>query len=148
MVFLFVFGRTLEEELNGKKMGGGFFLGGLLTFVLATPFYPLDTAMVGASAAIFTLAAIAMLVKPLKFSILFLSPVGLVAIIYFLYNAVAIYYGVQSTISYIGHVIGFIIGIPLGIAWSKNWKRNLLITLILLGIYYIIFQLILRFILS
>ncbi len=144
MLFLFVFGRTLEEELDGKRMVESFLIGGILSFLLTTPFYRLDTTMGGASAAIFTLAAIAMLVKPLKFSLIFLSPVGLVAIAFFLYNAIIIYYGVQSTISYIGHVIGFILGIPFGIAWSKSWRRNLFLTILLLAIYYTVFKLILK----
>jgi membrane associated rhomboid family serine protease len=144
MIFLFVFARTLEEELTEKKMVGSFFLGGILTFIFATPFYQPETTMVGASAAIFTLAAITMLVKPLKFSIIFLSPVGVIAILYFLINVITVYYGVQDNVSYIGHVIGFVIGIPFGIAWSKKWKRNLLITVILLAIYYLIYRIIFK----
>ena len=143
MLFLFVFGRTLEEELGGSRMFGSFLLGGVISFFSTTLFYPPDTAMVGASAAIFTLAAVAMLVKPLKFSWIFLSPVGLVAIIYFLYNVVIVYHEVQSSVSYIGHVIGFMIGVPLGIAWSKKWKVNMLLTALLLAIYYIILEFIL-----
>jgi len=143
MLFLFVFGRTLEEELGWRRMVGSFLLGGVISFFSTTLFYPPDTAMVGASAAIFTLAAIAMLVKPLKFSWIFLSPVGLIALIYFLYNVVIVYHGVQSTISYIGHVIGFVIGVPLGIAWSRKWKTNMLLTVLLLVLYYVIIEFIL-----
>ena len=142
MLFLFVFGRTLEDELGKTRMVGAFFLGGVVAFLLSTPFYPSDTNMVGASAAIFTLTAIAMLVKPLRFSILFLSPIGLVAIIYFLYNAFMAYQGVQDSVSYIGHLIGFGIGVPFGIAWSKKWKMNLLITFVLLAIYYVMLRVI------
>jgi hypothetical protein len=76
-----------------------------------------------------------MLVKPLKFSIIFLMPQGLVAIIYFTYNALAVYLGEQSNITYISHVIGFLIGIPFGAAWSKNFAKNLLITAGLFLIY-------------
>jgi membrane associated rhomboid family serine protease len=96
--------------------------------------------MLGASAAIFTLAACVMLVRPLKFSWLFLAPQGLIAIIYFLYNLVVVYEktlipGYDPHVAYVAHIIGFITGLPFGIALSDHWKRNLLVTLLLLGIY-------------
>jgi membrane associated rhomboid family serine protease len=75
------------------------------------------------------------LVKPLKFSIIFLIPQGLVAIIYFTYNALAVYIGEQSNVAYISHVIGFLIGVPFGAAWSKNLAKNLLITIGMFIIY-------------
>ncbi len=138
MLFLFVFGNTLENELETKKTFLAFFTGGILTFLISTFFYEPSTLMIGASAAIFTLTAIVMLVKPLKFSFLFLMPQGLVAIIYFTYNAFAVYFGIEGNVAYISHVIGFTIGIPLGVAWSKDWFKNLLITLGLLLIYVFI----------
>ena len=103
--------------------------------------------MIGASAAIFTLAAIVMLIKPLKFSIL-LIPQGLVAILYFVYNAVAVYAGAEGNVAYIAHIIGFAIGVPLGLAWSKNWLKNLLITIALLVVYVIVVTVLIPAILS
>jgi len=138
MIFLFVFGNTLEEELRWKKTLAAFFVGGTLSFILSIFFYDPETPMMGASAAIFTLASVVMLVKPLKFSFLLLMPQGLVAIIYLIYNLGAVYFRVQGNVAFISHVIGFVIGIPFGIAWSKDWKRNLLITFCLLIIYYIV----------
>jgi membrane associated rhomboid family serine protease len=96
--------------------------------------------MLGASAAIFALAGCVMLVRPLKFSWLFLAPQGLIAIIYFIYNLVVVYEksripGYDPQVAYIAHVIGFLTGLPFGIALSDHWKRNLLITLLLLGVY-------------
>lgn len=135
MIFLFVFGNTLEEELKATKTLTAFFIGGSVSFLLSTFFYDPAAPMIGASAAIFSLTAIVMLVKPLKFSFLFLMPQGLVAILYFLYNMTAVYFGVQGGVAYISHVIGFIIGIPLGISWSKRWAVNLIITVGLLLFY-------------
>lgn len=106
-----------------------------MSLLLSTFFYDPRTPMIGASAAIFTLAAVVMLVKPLKFSFLFFMPQGLVAVVYFIYNIAAVYLGAQGNIAYISHVIGFLIGVPLGIAWSKYWGRNLLITFGLLILY-------------
>jgi membrane associated rhomboid family serine protease len=145
MLFLFVFGNTLEKMIGRNNHLLVFFLGGFTAFLLSMFFFSPDTGMLGASAAIFTLAACVMLMKPLKFSWLFLAPQGLVAIIYFVYNAVLVYdptlipgLGYDPSIAYIAHIIGFTVGIPFGIAWSQNWKKNLLITLGLLGLYLVI----------
>jgi len=137
MLFLYVFGNTLENVVSGRNVLIAFFAGGIATSILSMPFYPIDTLLVGASAAIFTLAAAVMLIKPYKFSWLFLLPTGLVAIIYFLYNVVAVYRGFSGEVAYISHVIGFLIGIPIGISWSPRWMRNLVVTLVLLVTYLI-----------
>lgn len=138
MLFLFVFGNTLENEVETTRTLSAFFLGGTLSFLLSIFFYDPATPLIGASAAIFTLTAAVMLTKPLKFSFLFLMPQGLVAIIYFTYNIIAVYLGVQGNIAYISHVTGFLIGIPLGISWSKNWVKNLFITIGLFLLYLLI----------
>jgi len=136
MIFLYVFGNTLESVADTRRMLMAFFLGGLVSFPLSLPFFPPESTFVGASAAIFTLTAVVMLLKPLRFSWLLLMPVGLVAILYFLYNAVAVYYHVQSEVAYVSHIIGFGLGLPLGVAWGTQWKRNLLICLGLLVVYF------------
>lgn len=92
MLFLYVFGRTLEGEIGSAKTMLAFFLGGALSFILSAFLYEPDVSMIGASAAIFTLTSIAMIIKPLKFSWLFLMPLGLVALIYFMYNVLAVIY--------------------------------------------------------
>jgi membrane associated rhomboid family serine protease len=140
MLFLFVFGRTLERTVGPRRFLAIFFIAGFASFLVAQAFLPRGTAMLGASAAIFALAACVMLVKPLRFSWLFLAPQGLIAIVYFLYNVVVAYEksripGYDPQIAYVAHVIGFLIGLPFGIALSGYWRRNLLITLLLLGIY-------------
>jgi membrane associated rhomboid family serine protease len=147
MIFLYVFGNTLESVSNSKRMLLAFFLGGILSFLLSIPFFPPDATFVGASAAIFTLTAVVMLLKPLRFSWLLLMPVGLVAVLYFVYNAVAVYYHVQDNVAYISHIIGFSIGLPLGIAWSEQWKRNLLISIGLLLVYVVLLYVVTTFVL-
>ena len=144
MLFLFVFGNTLEKMVGKDYYLAVFFIGGFTAFLVppALGIYAPDTGMLGASAAIFTLAACVMLMNPLKFSFLFMAPQGLVAIAYFLYNVALVYdptlipgLGYNPQVAYIAHVIGFTVGIPFGISWSKRWPRNLLITLGLFGIY-------------
>jgi membrane associated rhomboid family serine protease len=140
MLFLFVFGRTLEKAVGPGKLLTVFFTGGLVSFIAALAFMPRATGMLGASAAIFTLAGCVMLVQPLKFSWLFFAPQGLIAILYFIYNLVVVYeksriQGYDPQVAYVAHIIGFLIGVPFGIALSDHWKRNLLITLLLLAVY-------------
>ena len=143
MLFLFVFGSTLEKTVGPGKLLTIFFMGGLVSFIVGVAFMPRGTGMLGASAAIFALAGSVMLVRPLKFSWLFLAPQGLIAIIYFIYNVVVVYEksripGYDPQVAYVAHIIGFLTGLPFGIALSDHWKRNLLITLLLLGVYFII----------
>ena len=137
MVFFYIFGNTIEKELGDKWILIPFFVGGAASFLLSLLFYDPTVSMVGASAAIFTLTAIVMLLKPLQFSFYFLMPLGLVAIIYFSYNLLAAQMNIEGSVSYIGHIIGFSIGVPFGIASSKDWHKNLLITA-LLFMYYLL----------
>ena len=148
MLFLYVFGNTIEEDLGANRTLGAFFIGGIVSFLLSLLFYDVATPLIGASAAIFTLSAIVMLIKPLKFSILFFMPQGLVAILYFVYNAIAAYSGAGGNVAYIAHLIGFAVGIPFGLAWSKNWLKNLLITIALLIVFLILVAIVLPIILS
>jgi len=135
MIFFYIFGNTIENELGENWVLVPFFIGGIASFVLSTPFYDPTIPMIGASGAIFTLTAIVMLLKPLQFSFYFLMPLGLVAIIYFSYNLLAAQMDIPGSVSYIGHIIGFSIGVPFGIASSDDWHKNLLITLLLFMVY-------------
>ena len=134
MVFLYVFGRVVEEEAGTKIVLTAFFIGGFGALATSTVYYGVDVSMVGASGAIFTLAAAAMLIKPLKSSLFFLfMPLGLVAILYFIYNILAVVLDVGGNVGYVAHVTGFLIGVPYGIAFSEGkWAKNLIITGLLL----------------
>jgi membrane associated rhomboid family serine protease len=140
MLFLFVFGNTLENTVGSRTHAAIFFTGGLSSFVLSLLFMPRGAGMLGASAAIFTVAACVMLVRPLKFSWLFLAPQVLVALIYFVYNVVVVSHpslirGYDPHVAYVAHIIGFLTGLPFGIALSDHWKRNLLLTLLIFAVY-------------
>ena len=136
MIFLYAFGNALEKEVGAGKTMLAFFLGGILALLFGVLYYPLDAYLVGASAAIFTLAAVVMLVKPLKFSFLFFMPLGLVALVYIIYNVIAVQNGLEGNVAYFSHVVGFAVGIPLGVKWTKNLVRNLFVTLGLLLMYF------------
>src|SRR5207245_8221078 len=88
MLFLFVFGNTLEKMIGRDYHLAVFFIGGFTAFLLppALGLYSPDTGMLGASAAIFTLAACVMLMNPLKFSLLSIAPQGLLAMFSFFCN--------------------------------------------------------------
>ena len=140
MIFLYAFGNALEKEVGAAKTYLAFFTGGVLSLLFGALFYNPNVYLVGASAAIFTLIAVVLLVKPLKFSFIFFMPLGLVALIYIIYNVVAVQTGMEGNVAYISHVIGFAVGVPLGVMWSKNLVRNLLITMGLLILYlFVIF---------
>ena len=136
MIFLYAFGNALEKEVGAGKTLLAFFLGGILALLFGVLYYPLDAYLVGASAEIFTLAAVVMLVKPLKFSFLFFMPLGLVALIYIIYNVIAVQNGWEGNVAYFSHVVGFAVGIPLGMKWTKHLVRNLVVTLGLLVLYF------------
>jgi membrane associated rhomboid family serine protease len=138
MVFLYVFGNTLEKEVGAGKTMLAFFAGGILSLIAGIFHYNPGVFLVGASAAIFTLTAAVMLVKPLKFSFIFFMPLGLVTLVYIIYNVIAVYTGVEGNVGYFSHVVGFAVGLPLGAAWTKNLLRNLLIALGLLFLYVLI----------
>ena len=148
MIFLYAFGNALEKEVGTEKTFLAFFAGGIISLLLGVFFYNPDVYLVGVSAAIFTLTAVVMLVKPLKFSFIFFMPLGLVALIYIIYNVVAVQTGAEGNVAYFSHVIGFAVGIPLGIIWSKNLAKNLLITLGLLILYLFIIFILTPYLLS
>ncbi|MCZ7356693.1 MAG: rhomboid family intramembrane serine protease [Candidatus Methanoperedens sp.] len=139
MVFLFIFGNMLENEVGNLRTGAVFFAGGILSFVLSIPFYP-DSIMVGASAAIFAVMAALLLVRPPAYSLQFLSPMGPLVIVFLIFNVVAIENGASGNVAYISHVIGFVIGLFFGASWNKKWMESLLYTLGLLVIYFVLYN--------
>jgi membrane associated rhomboid family serine protease len=120
ILFLYIFGNTLEEEIGSTKTIGLFFFGGAAALLIGIPFNPPNTHIVGSSIAVSTLLGAVILIKPNKYSPVFFAPLGLVAVIYIIYNGFMIYYGQAGPIAYVSHVIGFLIGIPLGLAWRRK----------------------------
>jgi membrane associated rhomboid family serine protease len=139
MLFLYVFGNSLEDKMGDRRTGTVFFSGGVLSFILSIPFYPVAQ-MVGASAAIFSVMSALLLVRRPKFSIRFLSPTGPLIIMFFIFNIVAIQKGEAGNVAYLSHAIGFVIGLFFGASWNKKWKESLLYTLLLLAIYIFVYN--------
>jgi len=139
MLFLYVFGNILEDEVGDRRTGAVFFTGGVLSFILSIPFYP-DAQMVGASAAIFSVMSALLLVRPPKFSPRFLSPTGPLIIVFLIFNIFSIQKEEAGNVAYISHAIGFVIGLFFGASWNKKWKESLLYTLLLLAIYIFVYN--------
>ena len=139
MLFLYVFGKGLEDEVGDRRTGYVFFTGGILSFILSIPVYP-GAQMVGASAAIFSVMAALLLIRRTKLSTSFLSPTGPLIIVFFIFNIISIQTGEAGNVAYISHAIGFIIGLFFGASWNKKWKESLLYTLLLLAIYIVIYN--------
>lgn len=139
MLFLYVFGKGLEDEVGDKRTLNTFLTGGILSFILSIPFYP-GAEMVGASAAIFSVMAALLLCRRPKFALRFLSPTGPLIIVFFIFNIVAIQTGEGGNTAYVSHVLGFITGVVFGASWNKKWKESLLYTLLLLVIYIVLYN--------
>ena len=139
MLFLYVFGNSLEDEVGAFNTALVFFTGGVLSFILSIPFYP-GANMVGASAAIFSVMAALLLVRRPGYSFQFLSPIGPLALLYFIFNLAAVGNGTGGNVAYISHIIGFIIGLFFGARWNKKWRESLLLTLLLLAGYILLYN--------
>lgn len=139
MLFLYVFGSSLEDEVGASRFGVVFFAGGMLSFILSMPFYP-GANMAGASAAIFAVMAALLLVRHPGYSLQFLSPVGPLVIVFFIFNVIAIQKGAMGNVAYVSHVIGFVIGLFFGVKWNKEWIKSLLYTLVLLAVYIVLYN--------
>lgn len=139
MLFLYVFGNSLEDEMGDRRTGAVFFTGGILSFFLSIPLYP-GSQMVGASAAIFSIMAALLLVRSPEMSFRFISPTGPLIIVFFIFNITAILNGNAGNVAYLSHAIGFIIGLFFGARWNKKWKESLFFTLAILGIYIVLYN--------
>ena len=142
MIFLYVFGNSLENEVGAFNTALVFFTGGVLTFLLSIPFYP-GANMLGASAAIFSVMAALLLVRRPGYSFQFLSPIGPLALLYLVFNIMAVKNASGGNVAYMSHVLGFVIGLFFGAKWNKKWRESLMLTILLLAgyilLYYYIF---------
>ena len=123
MFFLYIFGNALEFEIRARKTLVVFFIAGVLTLVLGIPFYSPDTHIVGSSIAISALAGAALLIvkidKPASPLVLY-APIGLVAIIYVIFNVFMLIFDRSGGVAWPSHIIGFVIGVNFGLMWRKR----------------------------
>jgi len=151
MLFLYLFGKGLENHIGPLKLILVFIVGGAISMLFCCFYYPPDMPCVGASGAICTILATLMLFNPWKFSLLlnfFPMPLGVAGFTYLLINIFGFYNdmkhpnheGLQT--AYLGHLMGFVVGIVLGIVLCPDWKMNLLLSIVQFIAYYLILLLI------
>lgn len=140
MLFLYVFGNSLEDEAGAFNTALVFFSGGIFSFIFSIPFYP-GARMMGASAAIFSIMSALLLVRRAGYSTGFLSPIGPAALLFLFFNIIAATNGTGGNVASISHIIGFLIGMFFGMQWNKKWKESLFFTILLLIFYIILYDL-------
>ena len=126
LVMIF-FGLAVESELGTKRMLLIFFLGAFAGDFLSLLVYPPTEIAVGASAGIFALIGIGMLVKPLDLSfypLIVPVPLALLGLAYAIYNVYGFVTNVDPNISYIAHFGGLFVGMAFGFR-REGWKRGL-----------------------
>jgi len=147
MLFLFLFGRALEEKVGPVRLLFCFFVSGALCNLSSVLFFSADQPLVGASGAISTILGLLMIYSPWRMSFLlnfFPMPMGVAALTYVLLNIVMTYrsgqggptHGMQT--AYQIHIIGFLIGIVFSMFWNKDWKENLFISILSFIVFYVI----------
>jgi membrane associated rhomboid family serine protease len=149
MVFLFLFGASLERIVGPGRLLLVFFTGGILSLLASHFYYQENIPIVGASGSICTILGLLMIYSPWKISFLlnfFPMPLGVAALTYMVLNYILAHsrnYGNSSShTAYELHIAGFLVGIFFGVLWVKEWKKNLLISIISFIVFYLILALI------
>ena len=89
LLFLFLFGRSLERIIGSSRLLLVFFAGGALSLLASHLFYDADVPVVGASGSICAILGLLMIYSPWKISFLlnfFPMPLGVAALTYMVMN--------------------------------------------------------------
>jgi len=134
------FGSAVESELGKAKTLAIFTLGAIAGDLFSLLVYPFDAISVGASAGIFALIGLGILVKPFDLSLypfIFPVPLALVGMLYIIYNLYGLFFDVETNISYAGHFGGMVVGLLAGFrrqGFKKSMKIIIISLLLLLAI--------------
>jgi uncharacterized protein len=121
LFFLYVFGTALEEKIGSKKTVAIFFAAGVLSLLIGIPFYSPDTRIVGASIGVSALVGAVVVLSPnTRTPLLLFAPLGLVAMIYLIFNAFMLLFDQTGGIAYQSHIIGLLLGVVFGLVWRKR----------------------------
>jgi len=140
MIILLFVGIAVEEELGKGRTLLIFFLGAFAGDLLSTFFYAPDVVSIGASAGIFALVGVGMIVRPLEISVstsMIPMPLILLGLLYTVYNVIGFFTDVGSNISYIAHFGGLAVGLAFGLKY-KGWKRVTLLIILIIAILLLI----------
>jgi len=139
LFILIFFGLAVEKDLGWRKMLLIFMLGAFAGDFVAIPVHGFASISIGASAGIFALIGVGMLVRPVDVSFYpFIIPVplALLGLLYAIFNAYGFFVGPEN-ISYIAHFGGLFVGLMFGVK-EKGMKKSLKILLISLAILVIL----------
>lgn len=129
---LIFFGLAVESELGWKKMLVIFLLGAFAGDLLSLIVYATDQISIGASAGIFALVGVGMLVRPLDLSFYPLVvpiPLALLGLGYAIYNVYGFIANIDPEVSYIAHFGGLFVGLAFGFR-REGWRKGLKIVAI------------------
>lgn len=127
LLVLIFFGLAVESELGSKKTLAIFFIGAFAGDLLSLLVYAPGEIAVGASAGIFALIGVGMLVRPLDLSFYPLAlpiPLALLGLAYALYNVYGFVTNIDPQVSYIAHFGGLFVGLAFGFR-KEGRKRGL-----------------------
>ncbi len=132
ILILIFFGLAVESELGTKRMLLIFLLGAFAGDLLSIAVYAPDEIAIGASAGIFALIGVGMLVKPLDLSFYPLVvpiPLALLGLAYAFYNAYGFIANIDPNVSYIAHFGGLFVGLAFGFR-REGWRKGLKIIIL------------------
>jgi membrane associated rhomboid family serine protease len=133
VLVLFFFGLAVESEVGPARMLAVFFAGAFAGDAVSVLVYAPDVLSLGASAGVFALVGMGMLVRPLDWSIspaLVPLPLVLMGMLYAVYNAFGFISG-PANISYAAHFGGLAVGLAAG-SHYRGWKKKGLLAVALL----------------
>jgi membrane associated rhomboid family serine protease len=148
MIFLFVFGNTLEKELGATRTMSAFFIGGSPVLSVRNSFLFFNNTFARRVRSNFRANSNRYARQATQILDSIPDASGAPGNHILCINVLAVYYGVEGNVAYVSHIIGFLVGLPLGVAWSKNLLKNILITVGLFIVYVIIAYIILPYILQ
>ncbi|MBI5332539.1 MAG: rhomboid family intramembrane serine protease [Candidatus Aenigmarchaeota archaeon] len=129
IIVLAFFGMALEEEIGWKRTLLIFMIGAFAGQLFSVFYYGPGEISIGASAGIFGLIGVGILVAPFSFGFPNPMPLGLLGIIYAVYNIAGVFSG-PSDISYIAHLGGLFAGLVFGF-YYKGIKKGVGIVVLL-----------------
>lgn len=127
VLVLVFFGLAVESEIGWKKTALIFFLGAFAGDALSLLVYAPSEIAVGASAGIFALIGVGMLVRPVDLSfypLIVPIPLALLGLGYAIYNAFGFVANIDPQVSYIAHFGGLFVGLVFGFK-KEGWRRGL-----------------------
>lgn len=142
MISLFFFGRALELDTGVSKLKflSIYFIGGIIASFFAAFTQPFDQLSVGASGAIFSVIAAAMIIKPFEFvAFPYILPIPIVFVATIMIVSNFIFFAAPpegSNISFAAHIGGFVVGLFFG--FKQRGMRKSLGILMIAAIIFLI----------